>query len=469
MKTYGFFLTTFALALAGMQTVKGQTKPGGIDDAMLQTFRSQYQPNSTEKALRNAISQYDLNKLAQQANADAKADTYFSHRVQSRGITNQESSGRCWLFTGMNVMRAKMIERFELGSFQFSQNYTFFWDQLEKSNLFLQSIIDNADKPMDDKLVEWLFKNPLSDGGQFTGVADLIMKYGIVPKDAMPETYSSNHTSRMADLIKQKLREFGLELRAMSADKKQKANIGKRKTEMLSTVYHMLAQCLGEPPTKFTWTRRDRSGKPVSTKEYTPTSFYKEFVGADLDNNYVMLMNDPTRPYYELFEIDLDRHAYDGKNWTYINLPIEAIKRVAIRSIKDNTMMYFSCDVGKFLDSASGILDLKNYDYASLMGTTFGMDKKQRVQTFASGSSHAMTLMAVDLDEAGKPNKWMVENSWGASNGHNGHLIMTDEWFNEYMFRLVAEKKYVDSEILDILKKKPTRLPAWDPMFAEEQ
>ena len=159
--------------------------------------------------------------------------------------------------------------------------------------------------------------------------------------------------------------------------------------------------------------------------------------------------------------------SYDGKNWTYVNLPIEDIKEMAISSLKDSTMMYFSCDVGKFLNSDRGLLDVKNYDYESLMGTSFGMNKKQRIQSFASGSSHAMTLMAVDLDKNGKPTKWMVENSWGPAAGYQGYLIMTDDWFNEYMFRLVVETKYASKKALEVLKQKPIRLPAWDPMFAE--
>lgn len=232
---------------------------------------------------------------------------------------------------------------------------------------------------------------------------------------------------------------------------------------MLSTVYRMLALAFGEPVERFTWTMNGE------TKEYTPQSFYQEYLGNDLTNNYVMLMNDPSREYYKCYEIDFDRHVYDGKNWTYVNLPVEDIKAMAIESIKDSTMMYFSCDVAKFLDSKRGTLDLKNFDYEPLMGTTFGMNKKQRVQTFASGSSHAMTLMAVDLDKDGKPKKWMVENSWGAEAGYKGHLIMTDEWFDEYMFRLVVEKKYVPEKVLNILKQKPIRLPAWDPMFAPEE
>ena len=222
------------------------------------------------------------------------------------------------------------------------------------------------------------------------------------------------------------------------------------------------------PPTEFEWTRYNKKGEKVSTKTYTPKGFYDEFIGEDLENNYIMIMNDPTREYGKVYEIDYDRHVYDGDNWLYINLPIERIKQIAIASIKDNTAMYFSCDVGKFFDRGKGVLDLANLDYESLFDTSFPMDKRQRVQTFASGTSHAMTLIAVDLDKSGNPTKWMVENSWGAKSGYRGNVIMTDKWFDEYMFRLVAERKYVPSDVLDMLNQKPILLPAWDPMFSYE-
>lgn len=449
--------------------VQAQEKQGGISQDMLQEIKKSYQGTASDKALRNAISNNDIRNLALNQENRPNFNTYFSDLVLSKGISNQKSSGRCWLFTGLNVMRAKMIEKYGLGAFQFSQVYPFFWDQLEKSNLFLQGIIDTREKPLDDKMVEWLLKNPLSDGGQFTGIADIIGKYGLVPQEIMPETSNSENTSRMADLIKQKLRENALELRDMAAKKAKTADLENKKTEMLGTIYRMLVFNLGEPPISFEWTLTNAQGKPLNTKQYTPKSFYDEYVGEDLTNNYIMLMNDPSREYYKLYEIDFDRHRYDGNNWTYVNLPIEDIKEMAIKSIKDSTMMYFSCDVGKFLNSGKGLLDVNNYDYESLFGTKFGMDKKQRIQTFASGSSHAMTLMAVDLDNNGKPKKWMVENSWGADNGYKGHLIMTDEWFNEYMFRLVVEKKYAPEKVMNILKQKPVRLPAWDPMFLNEE
>ena len=441
---------------------------GGISPDMLREIQQSYEETRSEKAIRNAIANNDIRKLTVNWDNQKGLDTDFSIRVKSKGITDQQSSGRCWLFAGMNVMRAKAIARYNLPGLEFSQAYSFFWDQLEKSNLFLQGIIDTADKPMTDQTVEWLFKHPLSDGGTFTGVADIVSKYGLVPKEAMPETYSSEHTSQMSNLIGLKLKEFGLELRDKKAQGTKPAALEERKTEMLKTVYRMLALTVGVPPTEFDYVRRDAGGKRVGVEHHTPMSFLEKYGDTQLLNNYVMLMNDPTREYYKCYEIAYDRHRYDGKNWTYVNLPLEDIKQMAIASLKDSTAMYFSSDITQ-LDSKRGYLDVNNYDFGSLMGVDFDMDKKQRIQTFSSMSAHAMTLVAVDLDEEGKPTKWMVENSWGASYGHQGHLIMTDRWFDEYMFRLVVETKYVPEKVLKVFRQKPIQLPAWDPMFAEEK
>ena len=433
---------------------------GGISAKMLSEISKGYEGNASDKAIRNALAGTSIATLAVNAENAAMIDTHFSDRVKTKGITDQQSSGRCWLFTGLNVLRAKMIDKYDLPGMEFSQNYLFFYDQLEKANLFLQGVIDTKDLPFDDRKVDWLFSNPLSDGGQFTGVSNLIVKYGVVPSEAMPENYQSNNTSNMGNLLKLKLREDGLALRAAAAEGCKDAKLRQMKVAQLSEIYRMLALCLGEPVKEFEW----------KGKTYTPKSFYDEFIGEDLENNYVMIMNDPCREYGKVYEIDYDRHVYDGHNWLYINLPVERIKEMAIASIKDNTAMYFSCDVGKFLDRKKGVLDIANFDYESLMGVSFGMDKKQRVQTHASGSSHAMTLIAVDVcEETGKPVKWMVENSWGPASGYQGCLIMTDEWFNEYMFRLVVEKKYVPADVLKMLEQTPVQLPAWDPMFAPEE
>ena len=462
------FLSVFALT-AALFSAQAQDNMGGISPDMLGQIRQTYQGTASDKALRNAIGNNSIRNLALNQENMQDMDTHFSVRVNSKGITDQQSSGRCWLFTGLNVMRAKAIAKYNMPAFEFSEIYPFFWDQLEKSNLFLQGIIDTSDKPLEDKAVQWLFQHPLSDGGTFTGVADIVGKYGLVPKEAMPETNSSNNTSQMAELISLKLKEYGLQLRELGTNGAKRSVMLEEKTKMLGTIYRMLVLNLGVPPTEFDFVRKDAQGNPVETEHHTPMSFLEKYGDKNLLTNYVMLMNDPSREYYKCYEIDYDRHRYDGKNWTYINLPVADIKEMAIASLKDSTMMYFSCDVGKFLNSKRGLLDVDNYDYESLMGTTFGMDKKQRIQTFSSGSSHAMTLMAVDLDKDGKPLKWMVENSWGPQAGYQGHLIMTDRWFDEYMFRLVVETKYVPEKVKELLKQKPIRLPAWDPMFAEEK
>ena len=459
-------LFTFALALMSVGTLSAQQDTGGISEAMLQEIRASYTEDAADRAARNAMAQTAIATLATNADNLAMIDTNFSHRVKTKGITDQQQSGRCWLFTGLNVLRAQMIEEYDLGELTFSHNYLFFYDQLEKCNLFLQAVIDTKHLDMEDRQVEWLFKNPLNDGGQFTGVSNLVMKYGVVPAEVMPENYQTNNTSQISNLIKLKLREYGLKLR----EQKDRRSPVALKTEMLKEIYQMLVRAYGVPPTEFEWTLRNKSGEVVSTKTYTPQSFYKEYFGElNLEQDFVMVMNDPSREYHKVYEIEYDRHVYDGDNWVYLNLPIDEVKALAIASIKDNTAMYFSCDVGKFLLSKKGTLDIANFDYESLFDVEFPMNKEERVRTFASGSSHAMTLIAVDLDEEGNAKKWMVENSWGSKSGWQGNLIMTDEWFEEYMFRVVINKKYIPEETLKLLEQEPVMLPSWDPMFAPEE
>ena len=486
-----FIIALAAAALLASPVMNAQQRAGspegGISKEMLAEISKGYEGNASDKAIRNALACNPIATLALNSENAGMMDTHFSDRVRTKGITDQKSSGRCWLFTGLNVLRAKIIDKYDLPALELSQNYLYFYDQLEKANLFLQGVIDTKDLPYEDRTVDWLFRNPLGDGGQFTGVSNLILKYGIVPAEVMPETYQSNNTGQMSTLIKTKLREDGLDLR--KAYKEGYAKIAKRpkkdveagmqelegrlqamKVQQLSEVYRMLVLCLGEPVKEFDWARYNSKNEFVNQKKYTPQSFYQEYVGEDLENNYIMVMNDPCREYGKVYEIDYDRHVYDGHNWLYVNLPVVKIKEMAIASIKDNVAMYFSCDVRKFLDLRKGTNDVANLDYDSLMGVEFGMNKQERVQTYASGSTHAMTLIAVDIcPETGKPVKWMVENSWGPASGYKGCLIMTDEWFNEYMFRLVVEKKYVPADVLEMMNQTPVQLPAWDPMFEPEE
>lgn len=468
MRTY-----VYALAIAGVLSlpVKAQTKDGGIDAKMLQTIQSGASATGADGALRNAIASNSIDDLAKNFRNQGPVDTYFSVETPKQSIHDQKSSGRCWLFSGLNVLRSKFARQHaDSVKVEYSQAYLFFYDQLEKANLFLQGVIDCANKPMEDDEVRFFFKSPIGDGGTFCGVADLADKYGLVPMEVMPETYSAENTSRMARLVSSKLREYGLELRKMVAEKKGKGAIKARKTEMLQTVYRILSLSLGEPVRSFTFAFKDKNGKQIGEpRVYTPKEFYKETVGGPINGTFIMAMNDPRRPYYKTYEVELDRHTYDGHNWKYINLPMEDIAKLAIASLRDSAKMYSSYDVGKQLDRKRGYLDLDNYDYGTLFGTSFPMDKADRISTFDSGSTHAMTLTAVDLDAKGQPVKWKVENSWGATYGQQGCLIMTNRWFNEYMFRLVVDKKYVPENILKAEQQKPTMVTPDDPLFEEDR
>ena len=440
---------------------------GAITPELLQKLQQATPKAPAERALHNSIVQNGM--VLANAELATPPDDHFTYRVPTKGITDQQRSGRCWLFTGFNVLRAQFIKDNNLGEFYFSHCYSFFWDQLEKANLFLEGILETRTLPITDRKVEWLFQHPINDGGQFTGISDNLLKYGVVPSDVMPETYSSNNTSRLSSLIAKLLRQGGMELRSKVQQGATLAELRKDKETTLQAIYRLLCLNLGTPPTTFEYTLRDADGKVLSTKEYTPLSFYKEHVGVNLKDDYVMIMNDPSQPYYETYAIEYDRHAWDGKDWTYINLPMEEIKEMAIASLKDGNMMYYSCDVGKELNKESGLLTLGYDDYEAITGVPMTMTKGERIASFDSGSTHAMTLVAVDLDKSGKPTKWMVENSWGATAGHQGYLIMTDEWFDAYTFRLVVNKKYLTPRAKELQGKTPKLLPPWSPMFRAEE
>ena len=459
-------LLLLAIVTLSINTMKAQN--GTISETDLNQIKKSYNAKDAYiKAVTNAVTNNDIKKLALD-NANAlKLDGEFKYKVEVSGISNQKSSGRCWMFTGLNVLRPIAAEKLNIEKFFFSTNYLYFWDILEKSNLFFEVVIASSDKTMDSREVSHYFKNPVNDGGVWNSLANVVTKYGAVPASVMPETHSSENTSMMIRLINRKLREDGLKLReAQNAKSKGVRNM---KIEMLGEIYKILAINLGEPPTEFQWRTKDKDGKLTEYKTYTAKSFFAEVVPDFEQNNFVMLMNDPTREYYKLYEIELDRNVQEGQNWKYINLPSNELKKFALASIKDNKAMYASCDVGKQLNKENGTLDPDNFDYDRLFDVKFGMDKKARIQTFESGSSHGMALVAVDVDKDDKPTKWMFENSWGSSYGHNGYLIFSDDWFNEYMFRVVVEKEYIDAKTLKILDQKPIMLPAWDPMFSADE
>lgn len=437
-----------------------------ITDKDLQDIRSSFQSDSRDKAVQNVLTgTKDIKSLALNNSLQGKIDHFFKYRVSVKGITNQKNSGRCWMFTSMNVLRPGVMTKFNIDKFDFSHNYLYFWDIFEKSNLFLENIVSSTKAAYDDrKLVEFL-KAPVGDGGVWNLYYNAARKYGVVPQEVMPETAQSNSTSQMIGLINERLRTAAYDMRKEAAGGKSTEALRMEKKGVLKEVYRMLCLCLGEPPSKFTWRYKDKDGKIRELKDYTPVQFYKEVTPEDFSpENYVMIMNDPTREYYKVYEIENYRNTVEGVNWTYLNLPNDDIKKAALASIKANEPMYASCDVGKQLNREAGIMDPGMYNYESLLGVNLSMDKKGRILTRQSGSTHAMTLIGCDTDENDKPLKWEFENSWGTESGNNGYLTFTDDWFSEYMFRVVIHRRYLDAKAIESLKQKPVQLPVWDYM-----
>lgn len=446
----------------------GQTKTG-IEHGEIKKMRAAFDADHANIIRMNALTNNAIKEIALNRTNMGKIDHHFKYKVKVSGISDQKSSGRCWLFTSYNTLRPLVIDNYKLNEFEFSHNYLFFWDQFEKANLFLENVLAHADEAIDSRYNHWLLGSPVGDGGVWNSFTNLVVKYGLVPSIAMPETHNSNNTGNMRRLLNRKLREFAIELRALRSDNAKDKDIDLRKLEMMSVVYRMLALNFGQPPESFEYRFVSTDGTIGEIKKYTPQTFAQEVLPDVVYEDYIMLMNDPTRPYYKLYEIDNDRNVMEGVNWKYINLPSDDIKKYAVVSIKANDAMYASCDVGKQLNSEEGLLDLNNYDYSALYGVEFGMNKRERIETRESGSSHGMALVAVDVDSNEHPTKWQFENSWGSKSGHNGYLTFTDDWFNEFMFRVVVLKKHLPEDVLKILEQKPMLLPPWDPMFSADE
>lgn len=439
-----------------------------IGEGQLSMIRESFARSQEDVGRMNAISaNYDLRKLAVDRSRQGKTDHFFKYRVNVSGITDQHQSGRCWMFTSMNVLRPSVMEKFGIGEFDFSHNYCYFWDLFEKSNLFLENVIRTADEDIImDRDVAWYFRNPVNDGGVWNSFLNVADKYGVVPDTVMPETAHSDNTSMLTSFLNEYLRKEGYALREMISGGASVKKAREYKIEAMKGVYRMLALCLGEPPAEFTWRYRTRDGE-IKSLTSTPLEFYKSIVpeGYGCDE-YIMVMHDPTRPYYKVYEIENYRNTYEGVNWRYLNLPLDEIKASAIASIKADEALYASCDISRYYKSDEGVADLEIYDFEALMGMDFEIhDKKARILTRQSGSAHAMTLIAVDTDDEDRPVKWQFENSWGPSAGHEGYYTFTDSWFDEYMFRMVIGKKYLSGKALEALGSGPVMLPAWDYMF----
>ncbi len=436
-----------------------------IDKNLIEKFNNNFNADRTNLVSKNAVVNNGIMQSAKSINSIIENTHEFSVEVKTGKITNQKQSGRCWMFAALNVMRLKIMKTLNLETFELSQAYPFFFDKLEKTNHFLENIIETRAEDVDSREVAFLLKDPLGDGGQWDMFASLIDKYGVVPKTVMPESFSSSQSKVMDKLLTTKLREFAYQIRTAAKKNTTIEDLRNQKEEMLNTIYRMLSISLGEPPKTFTFEVKNKDEKFIRETNISPKEFYDKYINMNMDD-YISIINAPTddKPFNNTFSVKFLGNVQGGRPVKYLNLPVEELKALAIKQLQNNEAVWFGSDVGQSSDKETGIMDLNIYDLNNLFNTQFNLTKGQRLKYGESLMTHAMVLTGVNLDEKGKSNKWRVENSWGDAPGNNGYYVMSDKWFNEFTYQIVINKKYLSKAQLELLEKEPIILKPWDPM-----
>jgi bleomycin hydrolase len=434
----------------------------------IENFTSNLTKHPAYKVAANAAQTNGIYKASQSTQSARSTWTRPSQwKSTPAQSTNQKQSGRCWMFAALNTMRHGIQAQFKIKDFELSQNYTFFWDKFEKSNYFYENVLKTADQPLDSRKVAFLLATPQQDGGQWDMLSALIEKYGIVPKSVMPETYSSSKSNELNGLLNLKLRKDAVTLRKLAADKASDADIEAAKQKMLAEDYRILAYTLGNPPTKFDFEYRDDDKNYHIDRELTPQTFFKKYVGWNLDD-YQSIINAPTadKPYNKVFSVEYLGNVVGGRQVRHLNLELSKFKDLIINQLKQGEVVWFGSDVSKGGDREAGLLDTKIYQRDQLFDFDFSMTKAQRLDSGESMMNHAMVITGVDLVD-GKPTKWKIENSWGDKPGFKGYFVMSDEWFDQFVYQAVLNKAYLPEDVkqaYDEGKKNPIQLLPWDPM-----
>lgn len=430
----------------------------------LQGFKSKMLSEPSHGILQKAIVNSGIDAVTMNKQAQIDMQFTFSKEIKTGDITNQMSSGRCWMFAGMNVLRKQVMAKCNLKTFELSQNYILFYDKLEKANYFYENILDTLDMGTETRLIAWLLGGPLNDGGQWDMLVNLIEKYGVVPKWTMPETFHSSNTRVMTSLLTRKLRKDAAYLRQLHYGGTSDKHLRELKEKMLGEIYIVLCRCLGTPPEKFDFEYVDKDDKFFRNEDLSPKTFYNSYIDIPL-TDYVSLINAPTqdKPYNRTYTVQRLGNVVGGRNIKYLNLPVEDLKRAASLQLLDDEVVWFGCDVGKMLNRDLGIMDLTMYDYNSALGTDFELTKAEQLDYGDSLMTHAMVFTALNIVD-GKTVRWKVENSWGDKSGKDGWFVMSDNWFDKYMYQVVVNKKYLSKEQLAALDQKPIELQPWDPM-----
>jgi bleomycin hydrolase len=438
---------------------------GALTPQQLTSMQASFESKPAYRLAQNAVTQVAADDVTLNRRVITSVDHSFSTVLDDWAVTNQKQSGRCWMFAGLNLFRVGAMKAMNLKEFEFSQNYILFWDKIERSNYFLESIIDTASRALDDRTVAFLLSSPLGDGGQWNMFLNLVRKHGLAPKAFMPETESSSNTRRMNSMLVAKLREGAKQIRELAAAGASLDEQRAAKSAVLETVYRIVSIHLGTPPDRFEWQWNDKDRKFHRDPEMTPQEFARKYVELPLDD-YVCLVNDPrqTSPYGRTFTVEYLCNVVDGGIVKYLNVEIDVMKQVARRTIEDGEPVWFGCDTSKMMRRDMGVWDLKLFDYETLYDTSFDLDKAGRLEYHQTAMNHAMLFTGVDVANGGT-RRWRVENSWGADNtGRKGFFVMNDSWFDEHTFEVAARRDYLPPELRDVIDQEPIVLPAWDPM-----
>tara|TARA_B100000424_G_C22930680_1_gene495117 strand:- start:132 stop:1472 length:1341 start_codon:yes stop_codon:yes gene_type:complete len=439
-----------------------------ISVSHLKSFKKEFDSSKHSKNSMNTLTRSKLEDVTMDWETYKKLDHNYSNIVKNEmsKVTNQKASGRCWGFAALNLMRIDFTKKYNLSNFEFSQSYFMFFDKLEKSNYFLENILSTLDEKFDSRIIMWLLESPIQDGGQWDMFVNLMEKYGIVPQSAMPESLHSSSSRSMNVLITRTLRKYASILRNNYSDGMDLKDLRKLKVQMMSSIYKLLCTFIGKPPENFDWQVRDKKKNFISHKNITPIDFYNKMVPFKLKDK-VCLIHCPmsNKKFNELYTVRFLGNVVEGQVIKYLNVSINEMKKAAVKSIKNNEAVWFGCDVGKMFHRDLGVMHNKLYDYELFFGVDSNMSKATRLEYGDSQMTHAMLFTGVDLKD-NKPSKWRVENSWGNKSGDKGYFLMSDDWFDEYNYEVVVDKKYLTKDILKLFNKKPVDLNPWDPMGA---
>ena len=437
---------------------------GEISAETLQRFGAEFGAEPAYRIAQNAVTQTTVDDVALNRSVVTSTDHTFSHLLDDWEVTNQKKSGRCWMFAGLNLFRVGAMKKMNLKEFELSQNYTLFWDKLERANFFLEAIIETADKPVDDRTVAFLLERPLDDGGQWNMFINIIKKHGLVPKAFMPETESSSNTRQMNNILLATLRKGAKNLRDLRASGAPIEAARAAKLEILKVVHRILCIHLGTPPERFDWQWNDKDKKFHRDGEMTPQQFAQQYVELPIDE-YVCLVHDPreTSPIGRTFTVQHLGNVVGGEIVKYLNVEIDLMRDIVMRTIMDGEPVWFGCDVGKMMRRDLGIWDANLFEFDNLYGTTFAVDKEARLNYHQTLMTHAMLFTGVDVVDS-RPRRWRVENSWGDEIGKKGFFVMNDSWFGEHMFEIAARKSALPADLQEAVDLEPIVLPPWDPM-----